>query len=317
MKFFIFFFCIFWIAVQAVSANTIYTFTSAGQIGNTGPTQAMANSAYTGTTLSGVVNVNQGYQLWTVATTGYYHITARGAQGGSHYTNTGGRGAEVQGDFFLTAGQTLVIVVGQKGWSNPNYVDWGGGGGGGTFLARTVSTGGYLVNPLGLNVELLMAAGGGGGNNDDAWGTNQPSKHGIATTYGTGQAGSHTGGETAASTGAGFSGNGYGSQASPAALSFLNGATGASSYGHYGGFGGGGSPWNAGGGGGGYTGGDLSSPWALGGYSYNIGLNATGLDGVQVGDGQLILSLTSVPEPSSYALFCLGLLVYLWKMRMK
>ncbi len=300
------------INIAVVFAVPVYTFTSAGQTGAYGPTQSLVNTAYASSNLNGAVTVNQGYQIWTVPTTGNYHIVAHGASGGTHYIDSPGLGAELQGDFYLTAGETLVIVVGQKGWSNPNSGDWGGGGGGATFLARSVSTGGSLVVPLGISVELLMAAAGGGGNHDmgdGSWGTGQPPMHGRATTSGNGGGGLYTGGETAANTGAGFSGNGLRGQGSTA-LSFLNGATGSSVSGYYGGFGGGGSPWNAGGGGGGYTGGDLSNPWALGGYSYNIGLNATGTDGVQLGDGNLIISLEStIPEPGTCILFAIALML--------
>ena len=61
-------------------------------------------------------------------TTGTYHILAFGAQGGDVIVqfpsppsppqiSLGGRGAEIGGDFILTAGETLQIAVGGAGAS--------------------------------------------------------------------------------------------------------------------------------------------------------------------------------------------------------
>ena len=71
-------------------------------------------------------------------TTGSYQILAFGAQGGNA---AGGLGAEIGGDFTLTAGESLQIAVGGIG----------GGGGGGSFV---ISPG---------NAPLVIAGGGGGG----------------------------------------------------------------------------------------------------------------------------------------------------------
>ena len=54
----------------------------------------------------------------TVATAGYYDITADGAQGGIGSNNTaGGLGAMASGEVYLQAGATLEIVVGGAGGS--------------------------------------------------------------------------------------------------------------------------------------------------------------------------------------------------------
>ena len=68
---------------------------------------------------------------FTVPTTDTYQITAFGAQGGSGAYAGGGRGAEIGGDFALTAGEVLQIAVGGAG-SNQLY--GGSGGGGGSFV---------------------------------------------------------------------------------------------------------------------------------------------------------------------------------------
>src|ERR1700730_6347380 len=65
---------------------------------------------------------------FTVPVTGTYRILAFGAQGGnSEAGGGGGLGAEIGGEFSLTAGETLNIYVGGAGGS----VVFGSGGGGG------------------------------------------------------------------------------------------------------------------------------------------------------------------------------------------
>jgi len=50
-------------------------------------------------------NYTGSIETWTVPTTGLYHITAYGAQGGSGaYGQSGGYGDEIGGDFNLTGG---------------------------------------------------------------------------------------------------------------------------------------------------------------------------------------------------------------------
>ena len=88
---------------------------------------------------------------FTVPTTDTYQILAFGAQGGDSafapVGGTGGRGAEIGGDFSLTAGETLQIAVGGAGMSSN---DGDGAGGGGTFV-------------IGPGTAPLVIAGGGGG----------------------------------------------------------------------------------------------------------------------------------------------------------
>src|SRR5689334_2806411 len=91
---------------------------------------------------------------FTVPATDTYRILAFGAQGGNSgpftdggATGMGGRGAEIAGDFSLTAGEALQIAVGGAGEGGTG----GGGGGGGSFV----------VGPG--NTPLVIAGGGGGG----------------------------------------------------------------------------------------------------------------------------------------------------------
>ena len=67
-----------------------------------------------------------------VLATGTYAILAFGAQGGDgnlndHTGAVGGKGAKVQGDFELTAGEVLQIVVGGSGQTSNTYAGGGGG----------------------------------------------------------------------------------------------------------------------------------------------------------------------------------------------
>jgi len=88
---------------------------------------------------------------FTAPVTGVYDIDAFGAQGGVNtgiVVNSAGLGAEAGGQFSLTAGQMISILVGGQG-GNGRGLDGGGGGGGGSFveLANSPNT-------------LLVAAGG-------------------------------------------------------------------------------------------------------------------------------------------------------------
>jgi hypothetical protein len=66
---------------------------------------------------------------FTVPTTDTYQILAFGAQGGSIANGPGGRGAEIEGDFRLTAGEILQISVGGEAIGGFPFIATGGGGG--------------------------------------------------------------------------------------------------------------------------------------------------------------------------------------------
>ena len=91
----------------------------------------------------------------TIGVSGYYDITAWGAQGGNGRSGgRGGLGAMASGDIYLQAGARLEIVVGARG-SNGGQA--GGGGGGGSFVIET-NDGSHAVN-----INEVIAGGGGGG----------------------------------------------------------------------------------------------------------------------------------------------------------
>lgn len=151
---------------------TSFTFQTANLTGRTGPTKTQLLSHYNTSSFAWLNNSSyfdvdsnaQGVQMFTVPSDGNYRIICAGASGGYSYdasrTNRVGRGAEVYGEFSLTQGTILRIVVGQKGrpvsTSNPDGPLTGqaynSGGGGGSFVFYTLS-----------DTEPLVAAGGGGG----------------------------------------------------------------------------------------------------------------------------------------------------------
>jgi hypothetical protein len=259
----------------------LYSFTNAiftpgGTTGRDGPSLSTARSGLTGTGVDGwkndtsFFNTTNGIQFWTVPATGTYSIEAWGAQGGGGGYN-GGFGARMKGDFTLTQGEIIRILVGQTGGNS--Y----GGGGGGTFVIRT---------PYNTTQSILIIAGGG--NTTSPWssttahaptspnGTNSSSGGAGGTDGGGGQGGNNMPG------GAGFSGNGGSSSCGGTEVpqSFINGGRGGITCNSIGGFGGGsgtdGCCQGASGPGGGYSGGgagNSSSVWGGAGGSFNSGAN--------------------------------------------
>ncbi|MFA5794029.1 MAG: DUF2341 domain-containing protein [Candidatus Brocadiia bacterium] len=227
-------------------------------------------------------------QNWTAPYTGVFHIEVWGAQGGqgSSYTQyTPGKGARMRGDFNLTAGTQLKILVGQQGPSGT----YDGGGGGGTFVTDN------------SNSPLIIAGGGGGssynGSGVDATTSNNGTAGQSGGTGGTGGSGGTSGGY--AGPGGGLTGNGGTAPSSGLAggYAFINGGNGGPTGSYiYGGFGGGGGThgngWG-GGGGGGYSGGGASNSSQYGGGgggSYNAGTNQDNTGGVRTGSGLVIIT---------------------------
>ncbi len=293
-----------------------YCFTHCGGVGHLGPTQGDCNSAYNGTNLSGQVTVNGGIQEWNVPGGGLYEIEVSGAQG---FGTFGGRGARMKGEFLFSGGETIKILVGQKGAPPVGAGTNQFGGGGGTFITDNAN------NPL-------IIAGGGGGSWATAFTniTDAPVTTAGNSGGGTGSTGgaggtAGQGGSTAISAdgGGGLLGNGTGTAGG---FAFVNGGNGglAPTNGGEGGFGGGGgaSSWNnrRGGGGGGYSGGGGSHggttgfPEAGGGGSFNAGTNQFNIAGANIDDGTVIIRPLSSGAPNdvgivgidSPAVFCPG-----------
>lgn len=255
------------------------------------------------------INYTGAEQTFTVTTTGEYQIVAYGAQGGAaglnYYGATPGLGAEIGGNFELTAGEVLDIYVGGAGSSSYE----GGSGGGGTFVVLS-----------GSSTPLLVAGGGGGvgysgdnggpGLTTESGGEGHGDAPGLGGTNGSGGGGDNIGNnDGGAGGGGGFVSSGVdghsdgyvglGGQGFPEGLaggSYIDG-------GALGGYGGGGGTGGAsGGGGGGYSGGGAGGVDAGGGGgSYDAGTNQILIAGENSGNGEVLISAVS-PEPASFGL---------------
>lgn len=291
-------------------AQQSFTFTPCGATGQFGPTQTQVNTAYASTNLNNSVTVTSGIQTFTIPFTGNYRIEAYGAQGGS-ITYAGGLGAKMAGDFTLTAGTVLKILVGQAGINglptyNSDAQQSGGTGGGGSFVSTLTNT-------------ALIVAGGGGGSSlqGSGGGVNATGAGGTVGINGLDGGGATasggingTGGLTynwsgwhGGTGGGGFTGDGvnnsagfttYGTSNTPG-LAFVNGGAGGTggSSGRPGGFGGGGASGFTGAGGGGYSGGGAGTltggVGGGGGGSYNAGSNQANVSATNSGDGKVVI----------------------------
>ncbi len=260
-------------------------------------------SVTTGTTIT-QNKYTQGIQRFIVPVSGIYIIEARGASGAigcytcgdtPDATHTyGGRGAIIGGEFNLSKGEQINILVGQRGSRNVNNkIYQPGGGGGGTFVVKNVSD------------EILIIAGGGGGGGMSHQGQGAGYTGTVnesSNVYGgsPGQGG-NVANTTYGSSGAGFSGDG---KSRIIAKSFKNGGVGGSTSATdhgigTGGFGGGGVGYVLPGGGGGYSGGGLSGYWAAsgtagGGGSKNNGANKS-QNGYNSDHGKVIIKFKVTP----------------------
>lgn len=279
--------------VNCVSGGS-FTFTNCTATGKSGPSQALCNAAYG----PGVVVSTNGIQAWPVpAGVCSIQVEAWGAQGGS---STGGNGAYVKGTFAVTPGETLYVVVGQRGLGANNT--WSsGGGGGGSFVWSSANPG----------TPMAVAGGGGGGNlNYSPCGLGLQGI-GNSTTAGNGVNGAPggtngNGGSGTAPSGAGSGGAGWLSAGGNS--SYGGGCTGGLSQGSFaggngysgvanseGGFGGGGGSVCGCGGGGGYSGGGGGEGSSCcsgggGGSSFIGGTNTTTQSGVRTGHGQVTIT---------------------------
>ena len=249
---------------------------------------------------------------FTIPTTGTYQILAFGAQGGNATAlpvGPGGKGAEVGGDFNLTAGEVLQIAVGGAGMSLPGA----GAGGGGSFI-------------VGPGIMPLIIAGGGGGGGLIPNFMGFPGGGGLTGPDGGGQGGGTNG--NGGSAGIGFGGGGGGGFFSAGGDSLIGtillaggggsfpglaGGFGGGGFGGGGGSTGGGLFDGGGGGGGGYSGGagaggasNQGDAPGAGGGSFDAGMDQILVADFRTGDGEIVITQL-VPEPSSLALLGAGL----------
>lgn len=301
-----------WSAPDTVTVSLSVT-DSVGCSNSSSQSVFIPNCAPIGTNTATFNNTSTGrfgtVQTWTVpAGICNIQIEAWGAKGGG---SNGGDGAYVKGEFSVTPGETISMMVGQMGGltSQGNYV---GGGGGGTFVYRNVN------DPF-----PMIAAGGGGGQSQHAIGGDGSGT--ITPTSGSGGSGTAPGGTNGNGGGAGAVIGNY-SSGSGGAGWLTNGGRGTTVrqstvntegiaprnggqggiFGHtqynnadggYGGgaggvdnsgAGGGGGGWNGGGGANNYT----SSQWGAGGGggSYNGGTNQTNQTGVNGTHGRVVIT---------------------------
>jgi hypothetical protein len=247
-------------------AFTSTTFTPGGASGIDGPNvtqvrNGVGNPAWAASYIN--MPVYNGQFHWTVPKTASYRIRAVGA--GHDY---GSSGASMQGDFSLTQGQVLKMVVGQRGTYQ--------GGCGGSYVTD-------------INNNPLVIGGGAGSQNTNNQSSESPSANASDGSRGynggQGSSGSQgfggssgnggSGGNDQCGCGSGPSGGGGGllSDGGPNAnggRSFINGSRGGttqySTNGSYGGGGGAGSA-NGTGGGGGWSGGGAGGTGCCGGGS--------------------------------------------------
>jgi len=272
------------------SWSGIRTFTNCTATGPSGPTQAQCDTEYSGTTLDGEVTLTSGIQTWTVPITGTYRIVAYGAEGMSADPSySGGDGAMVGGNFVLTAGEVLSIMVGQMATED----GCSGGGGGGTFV---VNSGGsaMIVAGGGAGTRTSVVQNGCDGRTSQEAGTGSGSlsSHGCGAKSGSITLGGIVSASSWGSGGAGFVGNGAADGSwGTASMSYAAGGVGGTGT-AAGGFGGGGTGNGAcgGGGGGGYSGGD-GGRVAGGGGSYNSGSSPSATAGANTGHGYATIDL--------------------------
>lgn len=267
---------------QALYSFSSHTFTTCGQTGRLGPTQAQMRAAYTTSWDETYLSQGnyQGYQDWTVPVSGVYEFTVSGASGyDGTGTGTPGRGARVRGRVSLTKGEIITIICGQVGNAPVSGGVWGGSGGG-SFVVRKTGN------------EPLFVAGGGSAESNSGAGrdgvTTQlagTSTAGILAGGATGFGGRSQGGRSAA--GGGFNSRGENGTTSFPQFntfngggSFLDGLTMGTNtrIGGYGGFGGGGQS----------DGDSLGQSGGAGGYSGGGGARTTSANQSGGGGGSYI-----------------------------
>jgi hypothetical protein len=266
------------------------------------------NTAYFKLGASTVDSAEDGFLLWTVPSNATYTIKAYGAAGGGQdktpnntFGNTnnnptqGGYGAWTQGNFSLTKGEKILMIIGHIGRHRiepgaANQATSSSGGGGGTYVLKELGASTAISN---ASIYCIAGGGGGGRDHDQNTSTGGPgiaSQASEITSGGGGAISSLYGG----GGGAGYFADGGIPTSTTASLTAQRpgigsrGGWGSWQWGStsyhgdkYGGFGGGGGNGaHDPGGGGGYTGGGGVANWStpygsIGGTSRNNGITGT------------------------------------------
>lgn len=109
-------------------------------------------------------------QTYTVESTGFYNLSAIGAQGGDFNGNAGGKGGKTEATYYLKKGDILHIYVGGKGDKNGTGGYNGGGAGDGTNGAGGGGATTVVLERNGTKTTLMIAGGGGGATKQDIGG---------------------------------------------------------------------------------------------------------------------------------------------------
>jgi len=296
----------------AASSNTTYTVTVTDGNSCSATSSMTFTAGYVGSTVT-FNNTSTGQsgtmQSWTVPSgVTCAIIEVWGAEGGSgnkSYSASnqlGGKGARMKGNFSVTPGQVLKILVGQRG----SHGDGGcgstdAGGGGGSFVTDA------------SNNPIIIAGGGGGGmyyggnyngTNHNGQITNDGGRsYNCASTASGGNGGPNCNASYGAAGGGGLTGtaSSISQEGVTGGQSFVSGGTGGNGGNVYstrpnGGYGGGGGGSHGccrgSGGGGGYSGGtgDSNCGAGGGGGSYNNGTNQSNLWCFQTGHGNVLIT---------------------------
>jgi Fe-S cluster assembly iron-binding protein IscA len=227
-------------------------------------------------------------------------IEAKGAQGGDNVTlnGLGGKGTVMKGTFSVTPGQTIKIIVGQRGFNNTggNAFNGAGGGGGGSFI--------WLNNS---STPMLVAGGGGGSCLINNGSPHYLGKDASVGNSGTGSRSNDIFNNAPGGVGGNSGPDVCGGKGWSAVLLNPSGVTTTQyTYGADGGYGGGGAAGKSGpscnslhvaGGGGGYSGGGSGGTCYYhgggGGGSFNSGTDQVNSVG-NIGNGQVIITYGSV-----------------------
>ncbi len=297
---------------------TSHTFTSCGVgAGPTPPTQAQCRSAYNTTWDDDGANFSvspDGFQRFTIPRTGSYRFTVDGASGGAFQSGSIAQGGRVVATASFTAGEEIILVVGQQGQASQSnfpsgfsYYPTGGfnGGGGTGYPTNNCSNCGHAsgggasdvrVGGTGLNDRVLVAGGGAG---SAAEGGDPSSTQHLGGRGGglTGETGRHNGcslqvgGTGGAGPGGGQSAGGQAPDCS-GDQDGESGSFGAGGRGQRNDGGGGGGGWYGGAGGGNNSGGGGGSNYADSGIFSSV-THTRG--GASAGNGQIRVEFVSGP----------------------
>lgn len=105
-------------------------------------------------------------ETYVVPYTGFYELSAGGAQGGGYDSKKGGKGGKVTAKFFLTEGEKIVVSVGGKGGMATAESAAAGGKSANGYRGgrgKTYGSGGGATIMKSNRQGLLLVAGGGGG----------------------------------------------------------------------------------------------------------------------------------------------------------